>query len=940
MRSALLLAAALFSICAASTYGRNKVQSGGLEWWVISTPRFDVYYPEGAEVAVDTLVAVAERELESLGSYFDYLPDHPIPIVLYVSPGSFRQTEIITEELPEAVGGFTEYFKGRVVVPFDGNWSQFVHVIDHELNHAFVYSMLYSSSLERIVSSRAPLWTVEGLAEYTSAGWDQASEAEFRDMVIGQVTVPIEQLSNRGDYLVYREGQAIYRFIEERYGEERLKQFVRNLAGREGLDGAMEAAFDMSVAQFDQRFQEWARENYWAQLADRESPADVATPLTRDGRLITQYGSVLSRDANMIAGLEQWHGGLAITVRSTVDGDVIRRCMRSGGIRDVGLSPAYRICAFSPGGDSLAVAWHDVASDRLSICTPEGDRSLPFAFDLIRDPAWSPGGDSIAFVALEGSQADVWCWGIGAGTLSRLSETPGGERDLSWGRDGLLASMETGSGWTASIFRTGAWHPLAGGEDLRYPMSTDSGLVYLDYDGAAQDLFIQRGDGSRGRLTSLYRSIDSPSWADSSDVMTFLSNDWNGSTMFLGYGLLSRDAWPDSEVQPAINARVPRETVAGAGPDSVSRHYRITPYSPVLSTDYVNALAAYDSYLGLAGYTQLAFSDPLAHSRLYVLGNFSGSVTDADAGVYYSWLPDRLDYGGAVYRQSTRYVFSFSDGHEEEVRDVDTGISTGFSWPFSPALRIDGGAGFRHLTRTGIWNSDADYSANVLSVGAGLVLDTALWDWVGPRVGSRMLVRCEVAPPIGDLATYTTVSADFRRYLWVSSQVSLALRLAGASSWGENSQRFFLGGAVPHRELLGETDEGMEDLLGFYGNYGDMLRGERYSSRTGRNYAAATAEIRIPFVRAVMLDAPIPITLSNVRGVIFADAGTAFDEPAEFVGASTEGGFRLEDIGLGIGIGFRVNLGIFLLREDTAWATDLAGIAEKPRHYVSLGAGF
>jgi len=935
MRTALLLAAALASVCMATDFGRNKVQTENPDWWEVSTTRYTIYFQVGSEAAAETLAVIADNELQSLSERFGYMPDTPVPIVLYISPGRFSQTDITTEELTDAVGGLTEYFKGRVVIPFTGDWSEFRHVVDHELNHAFMFNMLYHHSLQSVLLSSTPLWTIEGLAEYTSAGWDPASEAEFRDMVIGGQTVSVRELSNRSDYLVYREGQAIYHFMVERYGEERFRQFVRHLAGRGVLDDAMKAAFDMSVDQFDEKFQEWARETYWAELATRENPDDVGTPITRNGRSICQAGCVVSRDADRIAGVEQWHGGYAVVIRSTVTGDVVRRCMNTGGISETGLSPLYRICAFSPGGDSLAVAWHSIETDRMSICGPGGRTDLPVEFDLIRDPAWSPDGDSIAFVALQDGQADIYCYCPGTGSVSRLTDTAGGERDLSWGEAGLVASEETKEGWSAVLVKDGFLRQICSGPDLRYPAMTDSGLVYLDNRTGAQDLFLVGRDGGLRRLTRLYRSIDSPSWADSAGVMTFQSSTWSGCAIFLAYGMLTRPSISDSVPTAVVASPVPQEQET----TTVARSFRIAPYSSRLSTDYVTALAAYDSYLGLAGYTRFAFSDVLAHQQLYVDGDFSGSVTDADAAIYYWWLPERIDYGVAAYRESNRYLFLFADGHEEGVRDVNVGAAGSISYPFGPSTRIQGDVGYRHITRKGYWNSDADFSANVLSAVVGLVVDTALWDWVGPRVGNRFSVRGEYAPSWGTLSGYSTISADLRHYVWVSRNVTLALRAAGASSWGENPQRFFVGGAVPHRELLGEA-EGIEDLLGFYGNYGDMLRGSPYSSLGGRNYAVSTAELRVPFVRMLALDAPIPMTLSNIRGVMFVDAGTAFDDPSSFRGATDSGGFHLADIGMGIGFGFRANLGILLLREDTAWATDLGGIARKPRHYVTLGASF
>lgn len=952
MRLPLLLAMALAVASAASTYGRTKVQSGPGDWWEISAVQFTVYYPVGAEAQAESTVAIADEEFEELSRLFGYLPSRPVPIIVYLSPGDFRQTEIISEEIEEAVGGFTEYFKGRVVIPFTGSWTEFRHVLTHEINHAYMYDMLYRRSITRIVESNAPLWAIEGLAEYTSAGWDAASEAEFRDMVIGGQIVSIPDLSRRGDYLVYREGQAIYRFIEERYGMDRLRAFAQSLSA-ESLEESLEEAFGMSIQTFDERFQEWARESYWPDIAGRESPSDLGNPIGEGEDRVALLSAVVSSDGNRMAGIESHHGNIALSVRSTVDGSLVDRPVVAGGAGAVGLGYLYRVCAFSPGGDSLAVAWHDVLCDRLSIRTPNGTTDLPVEFDLVRDPAWSPDGRRIAFVAMEGGTADIMVCDLGSGSVEALTSSAAGERDLCWSERGLLASVEdpSGGGHSIMLIRDGA-PPCTLFEsptELRYPFMTDSGLVFLDMGDGSPDLFLLGGDGAPRRLTSLYRSIDSPSWGDSAGVLAFYSSGWNSSGNYMSYDLLTRRA-PCVEAGPPVSEACPPPSrplrfsariEEPARPDSAQRRdvYSIAPYSPRMSTDFVSALAGYDSYLGLSGYTRFMFTDVLARHRVMLDASFSGDVTDADAALYYTYLPMRTDLGAVVYRQSTKYLFRFPDEHIEEVRDVDMGLGTGIRYPFSPAARADLTLDYRRLTRQGTWNSEADYKADVLALGGGLVLDTALWDWVGPRVGSRLLVRGEASPGWGGLAGYATVSTDLRHYVWISRNVSLALRAAGAASWGEDAQRFFVGGAVPHRELLGETDS-IEDLVGFYGNYGDMLRGDAYAAVSGRKYFSGSVEMRVPFVNTLAMGAPLPLTISGVRGAVFIDVGSAFDDASSFVGADTEGGYRLRDLRMGIGLGFRANLGIVLVREDTAWKTDIYGIAQKPTHYFTFGASF
>jgi hypothetical protein len=829
------------------------------------------------------------------------------------------------------------------VVPFTGSWSDFDHVLTHEINHAYVFDMMYRRSLQNIIMSSTPLWAMEGLAEYTSAGWDVASEAEFRDMVILGQTVSIEELSQRSDYLVYREGQAIYHFIVERYGSDRFHLFVSNLTDRGGLGEAVRKSFDMSLEQFDAHFQEWSRETYWPQVGLRDNPSDIGRPVQNRDDRICQAGTVISPDGMFIAGVEVYRAGYAVTVRSAVDGRLEDRCVVTGGLSDTGISPLYRVCAFSPGAESLAVALHGVSTDRLAVWHDGSLSCLPFEMDLIRDPVWTRDG-AIAFCGMDGEATDVYVWD---GALRRLTWTQGSETGLSPAGDSLTAVTECDGTWEVLMI-----DPVGGGTRvaardtarITYPSATPAGITWLSNGDGTPDLVLQDSSGARRTIASLYQTMDSPCWADSGRILCFDSQSWDGCGVYIAYGLLDdsagiAEAEPPARAAPATSARIGGQVPAPADTAAASRPLLISPYTPVLSTDYVTALAGYDSYAGLAGYTTFVFSDVLARHRVILDANFNGPVEDADAALLYSWLPGRTDWGAYIFRESTKYLFRFEDQHLEEVRDVDTGGGLMAVYPFTPALGADASADYRHITRKGTWNSDADYSADILSFGAGLVLDTAAWDWVGPRVGSRYSLRGEVAPGWDDMAEYATVSFDLRDYVWISGQVSLALRAAGASSWGDDAQRFFVGGAVPHRVLTGETEE-FGDILGFYTNYGDMVRGHDYAVLGGSRYASSTVELRIPFVRTLWLDAPLPLTISGIRGVVFVDAATAFDDFRSFVGADTDGGYHLRDILMGLGFGFRANLGILILREDTAWSTDLGGIADKPVHYISLGAAF
>src|SRR3972149_45262 len=88
------------------------------------------------------------------------------------SPNEFQQTNVVSDLIEENVGGFTEAFKNRVVIPFNGSFEDFRHVLHHELTHALIFDMLYGNILHSLFSRQAlfnlPLWFSEGFAEFSS----------------------------------------------------------------------------------------------------------------------------------------------------------------------------------------------------------------------------------------------------------------------------------------------------------------------------------------------------------------------------------------------------------------------------------------------------------------------------------------------------------------------------------------------------------------------------------------------------------------------------------------------------------------------------------------------------------------------------------------------------------------------------------------------------
>src|SRR5271157_5077093 len=157
----------LITISSGFAFGQNKVQYTDFSWHYYPASHFTLYFHQGQ----GDLPAITYRMMgdiyRTLSRRFQFTHKDPVPVIVYGDPNFFTQTNVIMEMLPEEVGGFTEMFKSRVVVPFDGSFDEFNHVVHHEMVHAFVYGILYDQMGSSLLSGnllQMPLWFMEGLA--------------------------------------------------------------------------------------------------------------------------------------------------------------------------------------------------------------------------------------------------------------------------------------------------------------------------------------------------------------------------------------------------------------------------------------------------------------------------------------------------------------------------------------------------------------------------------------------------------------------------------------------------------------------------------------------------------------------------------------------------------------------------------------------------------
>jgi len=204
----------------------------------------------------------------------------------------------------------------------------------------------------------------------------------------------------------------------------------------------------------------------------------------------------------------------------------------------------------------------------------------------------------------------------------------------------------------------------------------------------------------------------------------------------------------------------------------------------------------------------------------------------------------------------------------------------------------------------------------------------------------------------------TIIGFDARHYQMLDRRSQLALRVAGATSFGSEKMLYILGGVdnwlFPkfNTNITLPTDEGFA-----YQAPAVNVRGFAQNIRNGNSFALLNAELRMPIFKYFSKN---PITGNfwrNFQIVGFFDAGTAWQgrspyslnnpintttlyRPSEgpIISIMKVNYFR-DPIVMGYGIGVRAMIFGLYLRADYAWGIESRQI-QKPLTHIALGTDF
>ena len=557
-------------------------------------------------------------------------------------------------------------------------------------------------------------------------------------------------------------------------------------------------------------------------------------------------------------------------------------------------------------------------------------------------PTWGPDSQTLAFVSDRTGVGNIYIARVDGTQMYPISNLLSGARYIDWSADGRKLAFTTFHRGGYDIFvMKDPRKQKRGMEDLpltRYAKRLagieDRPFVELQRERRQEQKAVAEADTDSGGVAA---GEDTAAVVAAADRKV---ETWMSDQMALAAAEASGD---DEEAADA-------DSLDGNGDRELTlrdwnREFTVNKYRVKLKPESFGANAGFDTFYGVSSLLQLSLTDVMGDHRVVIQTGLSFSLKDSDLFLGYQNLKHQTNY-----YLSALHTRNFFISNGQVVADRILGGGAVFQRPFNRFTRLETSMQAISISRENLGSYQSQYlrggytgrvirgsgtpvSSNKAVINSlELVDDNALYSLYGPTKGRR--ARLSVRGSWAGMR-YGTVQADYRKYIPMLDEYTFAVRMSGGTSFGRNSQVFFLGGVNNSINPNFATFASVDRQRIFFSSFVWPLRGADVFEMAGDSYVLANVAFRFPLLRQLALGWPLPLFFQNVQGELFLDAGSAFNRDSFEPWEARDGGFELRDLKAGYGLGVRVNMGLALFRYDLAWPTDFAETGH-PKQYFSI----
>jgi len=861
-------------------FGKNKINYERLDWHVLESENLNIYYYQGEEEIATLAQEIAEEAYDEYEVKFNLTIDRKIPLIVYSNPIYFQQTNVIRTLLPEGVGGFFEYMKGRVVLPFTGDRRDFYHVVRHELVHVFTNYKI-SETATRVGQTEGaglPLWFTEGIAEYWSTGFDSEAEMFIRDAILHDYLLPLNsnQLYFSG-FLLYKEGQSFLQYYDKNYGAERIRMLLTDYWKYKSFDDAISA---ISGKSFNVIMQEWQlalKKRYSKYIHQKNiKNFDIRDLANRNIQVApTFFQSDSSQQLIYMSNKWGFENIVAQDKKSKSD-DILIRGNKKPKFESlhilrtrISVNPQGQLAFVAKSGGNDVIWIYDIKNKTVHKTIKSS------TLTTVRSPVWNRNGSMLTFTAQDTAGfSDIYVWNKNDDEIIRLTHdlygdtsptfspdnryvvfsSDRGEQSPDANQDLFLYELETGDVMqltsTASDEKKPFWHPSK--MNMIYYISDSSGTDNL-WCAELHDSETWEGTTVRHQqLSDYYSGVNDiqPMSTDSLILSTFSRYNYHLNT------------FKADSVKASFDHHIAKyEPIEKEPAAELPARERVSPYRLKYSIDFAQSSVAYDPIFGMLGGAQISISDMLGN-RYYNFLLANTARTSSEFMDHWNFAATMVDLKKRANRAVTLFHFAndYYTPYEGFFYERTVGVRGALNYPINIFNRMEFSTSFWHSKKDLFTEIERKYLvANFIS----FVHDNSMWIYTGPIDGWRM--RVAFGPTFNlqssQINSYTLLG-DFRYYYRLGRSVSFAHRTMGMMNEGENIRRFYIGGSW-------------------------FLRGYDIRDVYGKKFILFNNELRFPIAQSLMINFTNGrIGFAPVRGALFVDAGNAWDfEFPGFIGS-------------------------------------------------------
>jgi Tol biopolymer transport system component len=439
----------------AQYFGQNKVRFRDMDFQVLRTPHFNIYYYPAEKDAVVMAARMAERWYDHYSAVLQTELPAGQPIILYDSQPAFRQTTVIPEEISVGTGGVTESLKRRVILPFTGSLAETDHVLGHELVHAFQYWMTSGAGDAATGgvpgAATLPLWFIEGMAEYLSIGRVDPNTAMWlRDAVARQKLPSLADLE-KPEYFPYRFGQAFWSYVAGVYGDEAIGKIMTAAGRSRSVEAAIQSVTGLNTSALIEQWHSALNAAYDPVLAKTQPVSDQARTIVAagKGKDALNVAPALSPDGRKLVMYSQ--RDLFSVDLFLVDAETGKTERK---LTEAAIDPHFESMEFIQSAGSWCPDGNQYAFTTISGGWPHlliydfGEGGVAQDFDLrplgeVFSLAWSPNGKQIAFSGLANGFTDLYTFAVESGKFHRLTEDAYADLQPAWSPSGRYIAFVT-----------------------------------------------------------------------------------------------------------------------------------------------------------------------------------------------------------------------------------------------------------------------------------------------------------------------------------------------------------------------------------------------------------------------------------------------------------------------------------------------------------------